>query len=134
MVPLTTLFVRWSMTVNPWGFTSTGASWRTKVRSKIRPSESSGPLESRSPRCVSHQGCRTSPVGYLEGIYVMPGVRRSGAARALAAAAAEWSRSLGCTEMGSDRAIDNTVSGAFHEAVGFEEVSTIVCYRKDLDR
>ncbi len=79
------------------------------------------------------EGCTTSPVGFLEGIYVEPGARRMGVARALATACEAWSRSMGCTEFASDRAVDNEASGAFHRAIGFEEVHTIVCYRKAID-
>lgn len=78
------------------------------------------------------EGCGTSPVGYLEGIYVDTGARRSGYARALVLACEAWARSRKCTEMGSDRALDNEVSGDFHVAVGFEEVERVVCYRKKL--
>ena len=76
--------------------------------------------------------CRTSPVGYLEGIYVQPGARRTGAGRALVRAGEEWARTRGCSEMASDRALDNEPSGVFHEAVGFTEVHRVVCYRKEL--
>lgn len=78
------------------------------------------------------EGCDTSPVGYLEGIYVEDGSRRAGHARALVGACEAWARARGCTEMGSDRALDNEVSGDFHVAVGFEEVVRSVCYRKEL--
>lgn len=77
-------------------------------------------------------GCSTSPVGYLEGIYVEPSERRTGHARALLVACEAWARSRGCTEMASDRALDNEESGAFHAAVGFEEVQRAVLYRKEL--
>jgi aminoglycoside 6'-N-acetyltransferase I len=79
------------------------------------------------------EGCNTSPVGYMEGIYVVPEARQSGAGRALVVAAEEWSRSFGCKEMASDRTLENVASGAFHEATGFTEANTIVCYRKELD-
>lgn len=78
------------------------------------------------------EDCLTSPVGYLEGIYVVPELRLSGVGRALVAAGEEWARSLGCTEMASDRELGNDPSGAFHEAVGYEETVRIVCYRKSL--
>ncbi len=41
-------------------------------------------------------GCDTSPVGFLEGIYVDPARRRAGVARALLAAAEGWVRERGC--------------------------------------
>jgi aminoglycoside 6'-N-acetyltransferase I len=76
--------------------------------------------------------CRTSPVGYLEGIYVEPDARAGGVGRALVAAGEDWARQRGCREMASDRALDNDASGAFHEAIGFAEAGRIVCYRKEL--
>jgi aminoglycoside 6'-N-acetyltransferase I len=76
--------------------------------------------------------CTTSPVGYIEGIFVLPSLRRAGVGRALVEAAESWARSRGCSEMASDRALANEASGGFHVAVGFEEVNRIVCYRKDL--
>ncbi len=78
------------------------------------------------------EDCYTSPVGYLEGIYVEPEARISGVGRALVAAGEEWARALGCTEMASDRALDNESSGSFHEAIGFSETVRLVAYRKDL--
>ena len=76
--------------------------------------------------------CRTSPVGYLEGIYVVPTARGEGVGRALFRAGQEWARGKGCTEMASDREIENEVSAAFHKAVGFDEAIRIVCYRQGL--
>lgn len=78
------------------------------------------------------EGCLSSPVGYLEGIYVETGARREGYARALVTACEAWARARGCTELASDRALDEEESGAFHRAVGFEEAGRIVCYRKPL--
>lgn len=78
------------------------------------------------------EGCISSPVGYLEGIYVETGARREGYARALVKASEAWARARGCTEMASDRALGDEESGSFHRAVGFEETNRIVCYRKAL--
>ena len=78
------------------------------------------------------EDCRSSPVGYLEGIYIEPDARGSGVGRRLVLAGEEWARSKGCTEMASDRALENEESGAFHLAVGYEESIRMVCYRKDL--
>ena len=78
------------------------------------------------------EGCSTSPVAYLEGIWVEPDRRREGVGRALVQACEAWGRSRGCVEMGSDRALTDEGSGAFHEGAGFDEVHRVVCYRKEL--
>lgn len=80
------------------------------------------------------EDCATSPVGYLEGIYVVPDRRGTGVGRALVRAGEAWARDRGCSEMASDRELTNEASGAFHEAVGFEETVRLVAYRKELGR
>jgi aminoglycoside 6'-N-acetyltransferase I len=78
------------------------------------------------------EGCVTSPVGFLEGWYVMPQYRRRGVGRALVRAAEAWARDLGCSELASDTQLENTASAAAHRALGFEEVEVIRCFRKGL--
>jgi aminoglycoside 6'-N-acetyltransferase I len=78
------------------------------------------------------EGCETSPVGFLEGWYVVPQRRRRGIGRALVAAAEAWARALGCREFASDTLAENTLSTTAHRALGFEEVEVIRCFRKDL--
>lgn len=78
------------------------------------------------------EGCRTSPVGYIEGWYVDPDLRRAGVGRALVAAAEAWARDLGLQEMASDALIDNAVSHQAHRALGYHEVERIVCFHKEL--
>src|SRR5262249_49128126 len=78
------------------------------------------------------EGCVTDRVGYLEGWWVDPLVRRRGIGRARVAAGEEWARPQGCTEFASDREIDNTASAAAHTALGFEEVEQLRCFRKPL--
>lgn len=77
-------------------------------------------------------GCRTSPVGYIESWYVDDDVRRAGYGRALLAAAEEWARSRGYEEMGSDVLIDNEVSVQAHEHSGYMVVDRVVTLRKSL--
>lgn len=77
-------------------------------------------------------GCETSPVGFLEGIYVTPGSRLHGVARALCAAVETWAKSHGCMELASDTDLSNAVSQQTHEALGFEETERVVYYRKPL--
>lgn len=77
-------------------------------------------------------GCDTSPVAFLEGLYVRPADRRAGVARLLVRTAEEWGQSLGCSEMGSDTDWENPEGQAFHAALGFEETERVVFFRKNL--
>jgi aminoglycoside 6'-N-acetyltransferase I len=74
-------------------------------------------------------GCETSPVAFLEGIWVAPRYRRSGVAQALVEATAGWGRAKGCTEFASDILADNHESHAFHTAIGFEETERVIYFR-----
>ena len=78
------------------------------------------------------EGCDTSPVGFLEGIYVEAEHRRSGVARALLAACEDWARSVGCNEFASDCELDNHDSLAWHLKSGFAEVNRTIWFAKKL--
>ena len=78
------------------------------------------------------EGTDSSPVGYLEGIYVAEEYRKHGIARELLAACESWAKSRGCTEFASDCELDNTQSLQFHLNVGFEEANRIICFTKKL--
>ncbi len=78
------------------------------------------------------EGCRSSPVAYLEGIWVDPDARRCSVALNLVGQAEKWARSEGFTELASDCDIDNAGSQAFHTSAGFAEVRRNVCFRRDL--
>jgi aminoglycoside 6'-N-acetyltransferase I len=75
-------------------------------------------------------GCETSPVVFLEGIYVRPAERRQGIAARLCEAVAVWGRILGCDEFASDAPLANTKSHEFHKAVGFQEREPVVFFRR----
>ena len=78
------------------------------------------------------EGTSTSPVGYLEGIYVCPEYRGAGLARALLSRCEAWAREQGCSEFASDCELTNTASLAFHQALGFTEANRIICFTKKL--
>lgn len=79
------------------------------------------------------EGTETSPVGYLEGIFVEEDYRRKGIAKALLAACEGWARSLGCSEFASDCELDNAQSLYFHQKLGFREANRIICFTKKLE-
>lgn len=78
------------------------------------------------------EGTDSSPVGYLEGIFVAESHRNRGYARLLLAACEVWAREQGCTEFASDCELTNTESLQFHLKVGFEEANRIICFTKKL--
>jgi aminoglycoside 6'-N-acetyltransferase I len=77
-------------------------------------------------------GTDTSPVAFLEGIFVMPEARRSGVAQRLVAEAEHWAKFMGCREFASDAPLDNTASHAMHSALGFTETERVVFFKKAL--
>ena len=78
------------------------------------------------------EGTETSPVGYLEGIYVKAAFRRRGVAGQLLRACEEWAKGMGCAEFASDCELHNTDSLSFHLHTGFEEANRIICLTKRL--
>ena len=76
------------------------------------------------------EGTESSPVGYLEGIFVRSEYRNKGYAKELLKQCEEWSRSKGCREFASDCELHNIESLKFHLKVGFEEANRIICFKK----
>lgn len=78
------------------------------------------------------EGTVSSPVGYLEGIYIREAYRRQGTAKALLRACEAWARDRGCSEFASDCELTNYDSFRFHLAMGFLEANRIICFTKKL--
>lgn len=78
------------------------------------------------------EGTESSPVGYLEGIFIQEEYRRKGHARDLLAECEKWARQKGCSEFASDCESDNGVSLDFHMNMGFTEANRIICFIKRL--
>lgn len=74
------------------------------------------------------EGSTSSPVAYLEGLFVVEAYRRCGVAKALLLASREWALAQGMTELGSDTELHNRSSQAVHEALGFSEAGRQVSY------
>jgi len=77
-------------------------------------------------------GTETSPVGFVEGVYVAPAMRRHGVARRLYAAIGDWAKARGCRELASDALVGNESSQRAHLALGFEETERVVYFTKKL--
>lgn len=78
------------------------------------------------------EGCRSSPVGYIEGWWVDSGHRNKGIGAALVAAAEDWARANGLTEMASDTDLENDASQRAHAALGYRETDRMICFSKKL--
>jgi aminoglycoside 6'-N-acetyltransferase I len=77
-------------------------------------------------------GTESSPVGFVEGVYVKAEWRRRGVARQLYAAIGDWARARGCHELASDALLDNVASQRAHIALGFRETERVVYFTKKL--
>ena len=78
------------------------------------------------------EGTESSPVGYLEGIFVKEDYRNNGYAKELLLACEIWAKNMGCTEFASDCELSNIGSLRFHIAMGFDEANRIICFKKNI--
>jgi aminoglycoside 6'-N-acetyltransferase I len=77
-------------------------------------------------------GTETSPVAFLEGLYVAPRARRQGVARTMLLAVRAWARARGCSELASDTQLENTLSQAVHARLGFTKTECVVYFNMPL--
>lgn len=63
------------------------------------------------------EGTETTPVGYLEGIFIMESYRNRGYAKELLNKCEMWAKDKGCKEFASDCEIHNDISFKFHKAM-----------------
>ncbi len=78
------------------------------------------------------EGTESSPVGYLEGIFVEEAYRKQGYAKELLKRCELWAKEMGCKEFASDCELDNEVSLAFHLKMGFIEANRVICFTKTI--
>ncbi len=74
-------------------------------------------------------GCLSSPVPYLEGLYIKPAYRGKGLGRKVISILIQWCSENGFSEMATDTEITNEKAQRFYESVGFKEVDRVVEYR-----
>jgi aminoglycoside 6'-N-acetyltransferase I len=77
------------------------------------------------------EGC-SGDTPYVESWYVDVDLRGTGVGRALMESAEQWARDAGFAVLASDAVLDNSLSHAAHQALGFEVVERIVVFRKPL--
>lgn len=78
------------------------------------------------------EGTESSPVGYLEGIFVKEDYRKQGIASKLLHTCEAWAKENGCIEFASDCELTNEESLLFHLHMGFAEANRIICFAKKL--
>ncbi len=78
------------------------------------------------------EGVDEQPCAFVEGWWVDEDVRNTGIGRVLMAAVEAWARARGFTELGSDADLHNLLGQRAHLALGFEERSRNVYFRKKL--
>ncbi|ANU17133.1 GNAT family N-acetyltransferase [Planococcus maritimus] len=78
------------------------------------------------------EGTSSSPVGYLEGLFVKKEFRKQGFAKKLVDDCENWSKEKGCREFASDCELENEQSLAMHLKLGFVEANRIICFKKEL--
>lgn len=100
------------------------------VRVALAPDGSAAGFVEASRRVDYVNGTSTSPVAFLEGLYVTPSARRQGVARALVAEVERWAAAQGCSELASDSPIENVTAHAAHRALGFQETERVVYFRR----
>ncbi len=78
------------------------------------------------------EGTDSSPIGYLEGLFVKEAYRRHGFAKQLVVKCEQWAKLKGCIEFASDCELQNLESLAVHQKLGFTEANRIICFTKSL--
>lgn len=74
----------------------------------------------------------STPVGYLEGIFVKEKYRKLGIAKKMYEAGEKWAKSKGCLQMGSDTWDWNKDSVLFHKKLGFKIANPIIHFIKNI--
>ncbi len=77
-------------------------------------------------------GCDSSPVAFIEGIWVDEKWQKRGIGNLFVKKAEEWARNLAIRELASDTRIESLASIHAHNTWGFVETERVVYFKKDL--
>ena len=78
-------------------------------------------------------GTDTSPVVFVEAIYVLPDYRKQGIGKEFIRYAENYAKQKGIMQLASDCFIDNTLSENFHKSCGFIEKERVICFVKSVE-
>ena len=78
-------------------------------------------------------GTDTSPVVFVEALYVLPDYQRRGIGKKLIEYAENYARQKGITQLASDCYTDNLLSESFHKNCGFVEKERVICFVKNIE-
>ena len=77
-------------------------------------------------------GTDTSPVVFIEAIYVLPDYRKQGIGKEFIRYAENYAKQKRITQLASDCFIDNNLSENFHKSCGFIEKERVICFVKNV--
>ncbi len=79
-------------------------------------------------------GCLSSPVPYLEGLYIIEPERGKGRGTDVIGMIKLWCQEQGYSELATDAELTNIRAQKFYEKLGFEQVDRVVEYRLELPK
>jgi aminoglycoside 6'-N-acetyltransferase I len=79
-------------------------------------------------------GCLSSPVAYLEGLYLKPEHRGKGKGKEVIKTILNWCKEKGFSELATDTELTNIEAQSFYKAVGFQETDRVVEYRIEVNQ
>ncbi len=74
-------------------------------------------------------GCLSSPVAYLEGLYLKSEYREKGLGKEVIKIILNWCREEGFSELATDTELTNTKAQNFYKTIGFQETDRVVEFR-----
>lgn len=78
-------------------------------------------------------GCLSSPVAYLEGLYLKEEYRGRGIGKKVIRMILKWCKERGFSELATDTELTNVKAQNFYKTVGFEETDRVVEFRIEVN-
>lgn len=78
-------------------------------------------------------GCLSSPVAYLEGLYLKKKYRGKGLGKGAIKIILKWCKEKGLSELATDTELTNLRAQNLYKTVGFQEIDRVVEFRIDVN-